>query len=346
MNLLIKILLVNLTLIFPMLCISGESASNHFIEASPLKFTLNSHLSNDVYMATPSTLPMLKMSTISDAKLTIPSITDASQKPEADWLLNGPTSDFQNIEFRDLIRNTNYNELLTPFERRKYQNQVLANLDMERVKLQSANSVLFSLQVRLSQYDIDNQKYSMELLQDNKFCQIFVEESIKNGKRNLAENFCIQFPNLTLNKSPYKTLNLPVNEAERITNIVPITNNMLVFGECAIKDITPIKSKKILGHYGLVGSDNWYTTFMSCPITRIHLVQKNMNHYVLPLIDERIVLATFEASSPDITAADTEIKNPKTEPTPQIKRNKVDPFPKSESRKSNPTTKKPQEINF
>ena len=346
MNLLIKILIVNLTLIFPMLCISGEPSSNHFIEASPLKFNLNSHLSNNVYMATPSTLPMLKMSTISDGKLSIPSITDSSQKPEVVWLLSAPSSDFQNIELRDLIRNTSYNELLTPFERIKYQNQVLAKLDLERVDLQSANSVLFPLQVRLSQYDIDNQKYSMELLQDNKFCQPFVEESYKNGKHTLPENFCVQFPNLTLNKSPYKTLSLPINNAERITNIVPIVNNMLVFGECAIKDITPVNSKKILGHYGLVGSDSWYTTFMSCPITRIHLVQANINHYVLPLIDERIVLATFEASSPEINTADTEIKSPKTEPTLQIKRNKVDPFPKSESRKSNPTSKKPQEINF
>jgi hypothetical protein len=323
----------------------NTNGKNTYIGAMPLSYDLNSSLSNGVFMARATTIAMLKISTITNGKLSIPAITDAGkQKTEADYLLtSGQSSNFVTPEVSNLFSKAKYSD--NPIEKRKAENLWLANEDNERLSLEKSSAILFPLKGYFGKYDAVNEEYSFTL-ESNQTCELTIEESKFGEKPRKAEHLCIEYPNLTLNMSPFKKLKVPVAEAEKLNVDYPYFFGVLVYAECDISNMTLINAKKKITKKWVTSRDLNNTILMSCPVNRIHLINHREQRYQLPISVTRTVIASFEAQK--IATPDENKTVPLNSQKNEIQK-KVDQFQNDEARKPQTRkakTKTPQEINF
>ena len=301
------------------------SGSKYVVPEAPLIFTTDNHLSGPNYMATTITLPMMSMATKNSGKLIIPSITDpAKQKPQAGWYFTRQENDFQRREAVEALhRSSPRGSFITPFERRDYALKWLAYVDEERVKLETASSILFRLEhYRLGDYDIDKQQFLLHMRPVKDMCQqITSRDYSSSSKPSPDEAVCLSIPNLTLNSSPFRILPMPLDAAESLSKIEPRTHNLQLYGECELKNFLQIKSNPVIEKRE-VATSYLVTQFGNCPITRLHFVHFTQH--------ERISVASFEAI-------------PSTVPTPAITGaqpfKKAGEFKKGQSVKAAPAKK-------
>lgn len=271
-------------------------------------FNFGERSPNNVYGYIPYLFPALYFGDVSNGKFTPPSIQSFVGTKKEGWFTKNMSGADRGLFWSDrTLINLAYkmdDRNIDPFKREDAKHEWLQFLTNEEDALRSATGYMYKIKsARLKDYDIKRGLFTVDIGNPAKICSSPLDFSDFNDSdinlkpsnqlnkyvtKEQGNGLCVDVPNLTHNKFPFKELKTPQDVAKKIYD-----NNMFnqatIWGECEFKNWKKNTPSKV--SYEKLGFNNLkVSNFASCPVTKLHIL--------LPSADDKgvTIFASYVAS--------------------------------------------------